>query len=60
MKGIPERIRRWVRDFEAAHPAAEVVAVRGDKTIVVKLCTTRKLYDVEVAGDPKRPVFTAV
>lgn len=59
-RGIPERLRAWVRDFQAAHPAAEVVAVRGERTIIVRLCTTRKLYEVEAAGEPKRSVFTAV
>lgn len=58
-RGIPEHLRRWVREFRAAHPAAEVVAVKGRGTLVVQL-TNRKLYEVAAEGEPKRAVFTAV
>mgnify|MGYP001609473050 CR=1 FL=1 len=58
-RGIPEHLRRWVREFRDAHPAAEVVAVKGDR-LVVKLYTNRKLYEVAAEGEPKRAVFTAV
>ena len=59
-RGIPEHLRSWVRGFRAAHPTAEIVAVKGGDRIVVKLYTNRKLYEVEASGEPARAVFMAV